>query len=71
MEIGDVLTVKSEVFTIGGQVLLREGQKVEVREIRKIGGYFGRICEYWIDEKILGVKLVGIYGIWGLSTFNQ
>jgi hypothetical protein len=70
-EIGDKLTIKSEIVDIGGHIIFSEGQTVEVLEVVKRGGFYGKNSGVWIDRKIVGVKLVGESGIWFPSCFVE
>ena len=70
MNTGDKLTIKHDIIGISGSLLFAEGQEVTVREVVKSGGYYSKLCGYWIDERVHGVKLQGHYGIWFLTCFK-
>lgn len=64
MKSGDVLTVNSEIISQSGKIIFSKGDKVTVSEVIKTGGYYGKTAGYFIPERMVGVKLVGHYGIW-------
>ncbi len=69
---GVTLTVKNDNITIGGQIVLAKGQKVEVEglEIRE-GHYYRPLPDIWIDAEITGIKLKGISGHWFPRAFVE
>ena len=69
---GDTLTIKSEIFTIGGQIIFTEGQKVIVRDTVIQAGHYSRLCpDIWYNDELLWVKLEGEYGLWRPDTFME
>ena len=54
---GDELTIDMELISIGGQVILSEGQKVVVREAIIQKGHYSWICsDIWYDDELLWVQ---------------
>jgi len=71
IKVGDNLIIDKEIINLSGMVIFNKGQKVEVREVVKDEGFYSRWNGEWIPEKIIGVKLLGFYGIWFLSCFKE
>jgi hypothetical protein len=71
MKAGDALTVNSDVISNSGKIIFSPGDKVTVSEVLKAGGYYGKVSGYWINERIIGVKLKWHYGIWSTSIFSK
>ena len=65
------LTIDHDIITHSGLVKFNSGQKVQIREIMKRDGYYGKSSGTWYPEKITGVKLVGVYGIWLPQCFKE
>jgi len=72
IKVGNILTIDHEIFSISGQIILAENEKVEVRELWISKGYWSRLCpDIWIPEKLNGIMLVGKYGIWKPEVFKE
>ncbi len=72
VNIGDILTVDHEIINICGEILLAENQKVEVRDLFINDGHWSRLCpDIWIPPKLLGVIIVGEYGIFLPQVFKE
>lgn len=72
IKIGDTLTVKNDVFTIGGFVIVQKDQLVTIRDIEYTGGYWSRLCpDIYVPKTPSMVKLEGITGCWQLGTFKE
>lgn len=69
---GDTLTINGEIFTIGGQIIFTEGQKVVVDEVIIEKGHYSKLCpDIWYDDRVLWVKIVGEYGLWSPDAFVE
>jgi hypothetical protein len=69
---GDTITVKSEIFTIGGQIIFTEGQKVVVSETVIEKGHYSHTCpDIWYDDRLVWVKIEGEYGLWTPEAFVE
>jgi hypothetical protein len=68
---GCFLTFNGEIISEGGRIIAEKGQKVEVEEVLKNPGFWGKRSGQWYDEKIYGVKLKGYRGEWRLSAFVE
>jgi hypothetical protein len=69
---GDTITVKSEIFTIGGQIIFTKGQKVVVSEVIVEKGHYSKICpDIWYDDRLVWVKLEDQYGLWQPDAFVE
>lgn len=69
---GDTITVNAEIFTIGGQIIFTEGQKVVVSDVIIEKGHYSRLCpDIWYDDRLLWVKIEGQYGLWKPETFVE
>lgn len=69
---GDVLTIKNEIISIGGQITFEKGQKVIVNEALIEKGHYSRICpDIWYDDKLTWIKLEDHYGLWQPDCFVE
>jgi hypothetical protein len=69
---GDIITVRSEIFTIGGHTIFTKGQKVVVSETVIEKGHYSRICpDIWYDDRLVWVKIEGEYGLWQPDAFVE
>jgi hypothetical protein len=69
---GDALTLKNEIFTIGGQIIFTEGQKVIVDEVIIEKGHYSKLCpDIWYEDKILWIKIENQYGLWQPNAFVE
>lgn len=69
---GDILTINSEVIGIDGRIKFESGDKVVVRETWIEKAHYSKLSsDIWIPEKLKGVMLVDIYGIWKPSLFKE
>lgn len=71
MEIGDVVTWNHDSITDGGQILHHKGDVSIIQEIAKTGGHWGKLSGYYMEERILGFKLEGEYGLFFPSCFEE
>lgn len=68
----DTITVKSEIFTIGGQIIFTPGQKVIVSETIIEKGHYSHMCpDIWYDDRLVWVKIEGEYGLWSPEAFVE
>ncbi len=65
-----ILTVANEVFNEAGTVF-EKGQKVEVEQVIRTAGRWARFHNGWIPDKIEGVRIKGVAGMWFLRTFEE
>lgn len=71
-EVGDTLTINSQIFTIGGQITFEKGDKVIVSDVVIEKGHYSRLCpDIWYDDRLVWVKLEGKYGLWNPDTFEE
>ena len=71
-DVGDILTVNSEVIAEDGSIVFKDGQTVEVRELWVEEAHYSRLYpDIWVPEKLKGVKLVGQRGIWFTRMFKE
>ena len=68
---GDSLTINCDIINISGQIILKTGQKVMIREVNKTLAKWSNYFNIYLPEKMNWVKLKGIYGIWSLSIFRE
>lgn len=69
---GDILTVRCEIITQGGLILLQDGDKVTVRDVEIAEGHYSRLCpDIWYPPKLTGVLLVDRQGVWFPSAFYE
>ena len=72
MKAGDTLTVRCEVFSIGGQILMQVGDKVKVRDVEiEPARYSNLYPDIWYPPKLRGVLLEDRQGVWLPSTFYE
>ena len=72
IKIGDILTVDREIIGNDGKIIFEENQKVEVRDVWVENGRWSNLCpDIWIKEKINGIMLVNVYGIWFPTMFKE
>lgn len=69
---GDILTVRCEVITLSGLILLQEGDKVVVRDVVIEPAHYSNLCpDLWIPPRLRGVFLEDREGVWLPSTFYE
>lgn len=71
LQVGNDLTVASDLIDISGAITLKAGQKVTIREVGKTPSRWINSCNTFVPEKYYWVKLADIYGIWELSAFVE
>jgi len=72
LEIGDTLTIDHEIIGADSRLLFNKNDKVIISKIYTRKAHYSRNCpDIWIPEKIWGIKLVDVYGIWLVSTFKE
>ena len=65
------LTVNMRVISESGEIKFEPDQEVEAERIEKSVAYYGRNSGTYYPEKVIGVKLKGIYGIWFPQMFKE
>lgn len=71
IEIGDELTFACEIISPSGRILFSPGDKVIVDDVWKDNAKWSNIYDWWMPEKIHGVKLIGHDGWWLLNSFVE
>jgi len=69
---GDTLTVRCEIISQGGLILLEDGDKVTVRKVEIEEGHYSRLCpDIWYPPRITGFLLEDRQGVWLPSAFYE
>ena len=69
---GDILHVRCEIISIGGQILLQINDKVVVRDVEIEEGHYSNLCpDLWIPPRLRGVLLEDRQGFWLPTTFYE
>jgi len=69
---GDILHVRCEIISIGGLILMEEGDKVTVRKVEIEEGHYSRLCpDIWYPPKITGFLLEDRQGVWLPIAFYE
>lgn len=72
IEIGDTLTIDHEIIGNDGRIIFEENQKVRVRDTWIVEGRWSRLCpDIWIEAKLRGIFIEGVYGIWLIRAFKE
>jgi len=72
MKAGDILTVRCEIVSEGGQIIMEGGDKVTVRKVEIEEGHYSRLCpDIWHPPKITGFLLEELQGVWSPTTFYE
>jgi len=73
IKVGDKVTLSRDIVNEEtGEILMEMGDEREVRElVVEKAHYHTLYAEKWIEERINGIKLEGIYGIWSLKYFEE
>ena len=72
MKAGDILHVRCEVISIGGLILMEEGDKVVVRDVEIEEGHYSRLCpDIWYPPRLRGIFLEDRQGVWLPTAFYE
>jgi len=69
IKVGDTLTIKNDHIQHSGNIIFHAGDNVEIRELMTTKGYWSG--DYWIPERIIGVKLINHYGVYPIDCFVE
>lgn len=67
--IDTIVESNSDVITIGGKFLLEKNKTYVIDDIEYREGYFTKSNDYQKPE-LTGIKIRGIYGIYGINCFK-
>ena len=69
---GDILHVRCEVLSIGGLILMEEGDNVVVRGVEIEEGHYSNLCpDIWYPPRLRAVLLEDRQGVWLPTTFYE
>lgn len=63
---------KSDILSIGGQVIHHKGEKAFISDVEYTAGYWSRLgTSVYVEPKVTGYKINGIPStVWSVSTFE-
>lgn len=69
--LGDILTVKYELFNVSGNLIFNVNDKVKIDRLIVKEEFFGKKSGVFYPAQIRGIEIDGVYGEWSLEVFKE